>query len=95
MSCAHSNRDLWREVWCAIDDVGLDWISVRWIKAHLSLDNALGRGQSRWEWAINDLADCLAKKAASYHPDCTDAAAANASLEKSALDVLALDCSLH
>ena len=58
---------LWREIWRAVDDIGSEQVSVRWVPAHTrELD--VGVRISARDRCANDSADGEAKLGAAMHP---------------------------
>ena len=71
-SCApnHKCADLWRQVWVAIDDFGLDSFTLQKVSSHTPLRQVQDgtAAISFWDWAGNNAADKAAKKGAKQHP---------------------------
>ena len=72
-ACTAANRahaDIWRQIWIAIDDFGLEYVTLQKVKAHLSLASVQdGSAQVTWQdWHGNRVADLHAKLGAACHP---------------------------
>ena len=75
--CTGANRahaDLWRLVWEAIGDFGINYVTLRKVKAHVALTRILdGIVDCSWcDWYGNQVADSQAKLGAACHPVRTD-----------------------
>ena len=73
MACTAANRahaDIWKQIWAAIDDFGLEYITVEKVQAHLSLTSVQdGSAGVTWQdWQGNRVADAQAKLGAACHP---------------------------
>jgi len=67
IAASRSHADIWRLIWARIHDLGVESITVEWVKAHTTKKSVeLGRTSSRDKLG-NDMADELAKKGARLH----------------------------
>ena len=64
------HADIWRDIWAAIEDFGLEHIELVKIKSHRSLNSVIdGSAGCTWaDWAGNKAADLAAKRGAAIHP---------------------------